>query len=264
MVILPSIIPRIVFRRRVRCSTRRPLLSREVVLLAIPFLRPRAMRPCPVARAQEAVAPASAAASAGQGSAAGRLKEEEPKDVAAANNANAREWLSRLAGSWSVRHIAVRDASRLLVRCSVPGELRRPPLCKPACSMESCSLTGVRLGPCAAVPVLRSLTPLRTTLTALASAARSRPGKGMRSRLAWMSSPLRRPPLPAQPARHGEAVDQAARSRTRQNPRPRASIRVYSRSLAARNKHGSSPVATLMHQPPVPALLGLGPRFFFT
>jgi hypothetical protein len=48
----------------------------------------------------------------------------------------------------------------------------------------------------------------------------------MRSRLAWMSSPLQRPPLTAQPTRHGEAVDQVADSQVWQMSRTRASVRV--------------------------------------
>jgi hypothetical protein len=46
----------------------------------------------------------------------------------------------------------VRDASRLPVRRGVPGELRRPPFCEQARSMESCLLACVRLSPLTKVP----------------------------------------------------------------------------------------------------------------
>jgi hypothetical protein len=41
-------------------------------------------------------------------------------------------------------------------RPCLPGELRRPPFRKPACSVESCLPAGVRLRLCARVPVLGS------------------------------------------------------------------------------------------------------------
>ncbi len=67
-------------------------------------------------------------------------------------NANRREWLSPARQVGLVRGIAVRDASRLPVRRGVPGELRRPPFCERARSMESCLLACVRLSPLTKVP----------------------------------------------------------------------------------------------------------------
>jgi hypothetical protein len=119
----------------------------------------------------------------------------EPKEVLSTNHANHTNGC-RLGQSlvW-VHGIAVRDASRLPVRHGVPGELRRPPFCKHACSMEARSLTGVRLRLCVAVPPVKVPCLDGKEAPFIAPAARSRPGKGMRSRLAWMSSSLPRPPL---------------------------------------------------------------------
>jgi hypothetical protein len=152
----------------------------------------------------------------------------ELKEFSAANNANAANGWRHRTSPVAVRGIAVRDADASTWQaCACQGERRRPPFCKPACSMESCLLACVRLSSVARVPpVGPSLAALCTTLTALAQATRSRPSSGMRSKLAWASSPLRRPPLTAQSARHGEAVDQAAERRMLLMPRPRASIRV--------------------------------------
>ncbi len=75
-------------------------------------------------------------------------------------------------------------------------------------------------------------------------ADRSRPRKGTRSKLAWKSVPFRRPPLATQSPRHGAAVDQAAQSRIRQDPRPRASVRGVSGVRGRRTK-------TLPSQPPL-------------
>ena len=147
----------------------------------------------------------------------------EPKEVLSTNHANG----CRLRQSpvW-VHGIAVRDASRLPVRHSVPGELRPPPFCKHACSMEACSLTGVRLRLGVAVPVAKAPSPDGKEAPSIASAARSRPGKGMRSRLAWMSSSLPRPPLGHSPKARRSRGSGGGAANTLPRLRPCVSVRV--------------------------------------
>ena len=150
----------------------------------------------------------------------------EPKEVLSTNHANHTNGCRLRQSPVWVHGIAVRDASRLPVRHSVPGELRRPPFCKRACCMEACSLTGVRLRLCVAVPVAKAPCPDGKGAPSIASAAGSRPGKGMRSRLAWMSSPLPRLPLGRRPKARRRRGSGGVAANTLPGLRPCASVRV--------------------------------------
>jgi hypothetical protein len=77
-------------------------------------------------------------------------------------------------------------------------------------------------------------------------AARSRPSNGMRSKLAWTSGPLRRPPLATQSPGQGEALDQAAELRTLRNLRPRDSIGVNLCESVVQRRPSLRPRRTLL------------------